>query len=146
MPLKLNVGLSRKVGEANFSSRGGNINVEVEVDSSLAREPDKLHGHVRQLFGLVRSALAEELNGGNGHAAPANGPPTNGPDQGNVRNGNGSPRPATQSQVKAIHAICRSQRLDVAAMLKARFHVGRTEDLSIKEASNLIDDLKRTGS
>jgi len=163
MSLKLNVGLNRKVGEANYSSRGANINVEVEIDGSLAGEPDKLHERIRQLFGLARNALVEELNGGNGHTAPAApgngewrsgyGPPANGHDHGNGQtnggngnSGNGRPRPATQSQVKAIYAIARSQRLDVPTMLRARFQVGRPDDLNIKEASSLIDDLKRTES
>jgi hypothetical protein len=160
MPLKLNVGLCRKVGEANYSSRGANINVEVEIDGALASEPDRLHERIRQLFGLVRNALVEELNGGSGHAPPANGDwrsghgqPANGQDHGNgqTNGGNGNPgngreRPATQSQVKAIYAIARSQRIDVPTMLRARFQVGRPDDLNIKEASSLIDELKRTGS
>ena len=145
MALKLNVGLNRKVGEANYSSRGANINVEVEVDNALASEPAKLQERIRQLFGLVRHALVEELNGSNGHTGQSHteSRPTNGHDNGqtNGRNGNGSPRPATQSQVKAIYAIARSQRLDVAAFLRERFRVGRPDDLNIKEASSVIDDI-----
>ena len=40
--LKLNIGFNRKVGEANYSSRGGSVNLEVAVESALVREPDAL--------------------------------------------------------------------------------------------------------
>jgi hypothetical protein len=152
MPLKLNVGLARKVGEANYGSRGANVNVELEVDSSLVSEPAKLQDKIRQLFGLVRTSLAEELNGGNGHAQlPAPDPdsrdtPQNGGNGTTTSRYNsprgGSPRPATPSQVKAIFAISRSQRLDLTALLQERFQVGRPDALTIKEASQLIDELK----
>jgi hypothetical protein len=144
MPLKLNVGLSRKVGEANYGSRGASVNVELEVDSGLVAEPAKLRERIRQLFGLVRASLAEELNGGN---SPAPAPPSdanpeprpraangNGPNRPIPPRGNG-PRPATQSQVKATFAIARGRRLDLTRFLQERFKVGRPDDLSIGEAS-----------
>lgn len=72
MPLKLNVGLSRKVGEPNYGSRGGSVNLEVEVDSGMATDPGKLQERIRQLFGLVRTSLAEELNANHSHNTSAN--------------------------------------------------------------------------
>ena len=35
MPLRLNVGLSRKLGQPDFGSLGATCQVEVELDSSL---------------------------------------------------------------------------------------------------------------
>ena len=151
MPLKLNVGLSQKIGEANYGSRGASINLELEVDSSLVSEPAKLQERIRQLFGLVKSSLAEELNGGNG---PLN-QRKNGPDAGSPgknsppsdrANGQRSttPRSATQSQVKAIFAITRSRRLDLTALLQEQFQVTRPDALTIQEASQLIDHLKNS--
>lgn len=145
MPLKLNVGASKKIADGNYGSRGASVNVETELDSTLVTEPAKLQEKIRQLFGLVRVSLAEELNGGNGTAKPTG-------DNGNG-NGNGTtpsesgqrsnpPRPATQSQVKAIHAISRSKQINLSKLLRERFHVGKPDDLSIKEASSLIDELK----
>jgi hypothetical protein len=135
MPLKVNVGLSKKVGEANYSSRGASVNVEMEFDSTLVSEPGKLQSRIRQLFGLVRTSLAEELNGnkdvGNGTG--------NGPDNGQKA---APARRATQSQVKALYAITKSQRIDLGAWLRRRFHVDRPEDLALKEASQAIDELK----
>ena len=144
MPLKLNVGASKKIADQSYGSRGASVNVEMELDSTLVAEPVKLQEKIRQLFGLVRVSLAEELNGS--YAAPK--------DADSNGNGNGSraapndnqrtsnPRPATQSQCKALHAISRSKQVNLNQLLRDRFHVGKPEDLSIKEASSLIDELK----
>jgi hypothetical protein len=136
MPLRVNVGLSKKVGEENFGSRGASVNLELELDSNLANEPGKLQDKIRQLFGLVRTSLTEELNGAsNGHASAAatNGaaakPPAN-------------TRRATQSQIKALHAIAKDRRLDLGSLLNERFRVNRPDDLSIKQASELISSLQ----
>ena len=132
MPLKLNVGLSRKIGEANYGSRGATVNLEIELESSLASQPDQLHDRIRQLFRLARSSVDEELNGHNS----AN---NSGEQDGRAKT-NG--RPATQSQVRAIHAISDRHKTDLVGLLRGRYHVERTEDLSLKDASDLIDHLK----
>jgi hypothetical protein len=147
MPLKLNVGLSRKVTDNNYGSRGANVNVEMELDSSVITEPTKFQERIRQLFGMVRSSLATELNGG-GHDAEKNTPapsPNQAGGSGGSRNGgsrSSSPRPATQSQVKAIYAIARSQRRDLGPYLQAQFGVRKPEELDLKRASQVIDALK----
>jgi len=154
MPLRLNVGASKKVGETNYGSRGASVNVEMELDTSLVSDPAKLQDKIRQLFALVRTSLAEELNGGghapngtrNGNGAQEHHAHTNGgADQSAVpdnRQRNGSPRPATQSQIKALFAISKSQHVNLSQLLRERFNVSRPDDLSIKEASQLIDSLK----
>jgi hypothetical protein len=149
MPLKLNVGASRKVGDANYGSRGASVNLEMELDTGLAHEPDKLQEKIRQLFGLVRTSLAEELKQANAPAAAETGARnghagthTNGANGSNGEAPRRPARPATQSQVKAIHAIAKSQDIDLAGLLRDRFHVGQPGDLSIAQASQLIDELK----
>jgi len=136
VPLTLNVGLSRKVGEANYGSRGASVNFEVEVESTLVREPDQLREKVRYLFRLAKDAVEEELSGhadqdGNGHDHDRNG---------GRRATNG--RPATSSQVRAIHAIADRNQIDLAARLQGDFGVARPDDLSIGQASDFIDALK----
>jgi hypothetical protein len=63
MPVKLCVALSRKVGEPNYGSRGGSIQLEVEINSAVIADQHRLHMHIRQVFALVRAALAEEMDG-----------------------------------------------------------------------------------
>ena len=131
MPLKINAGLTRKIGEANYGSRGASIHVELELDSGLINEPQKLQERIRQLFGLVRSSLAEELNGnGNGQ--------TNGKQAGNQR-------PATTSQVKAVFAIAKDRGINVHPIIHTRYGTNKVEQLTVKQASELIDYLKSEG-
>ena len=55
--LKLNVGLSRKVGEPDYGSRGNSVHLELEVESALAGDPEALQEHIRSLFRLARAAI-----------------------------------------------------------------------------------------
>lgn len=194
MSVKLNIGLSRKVGEASFGSRGASINLEVELDNGVLNDPGQLRDRVQDLYVLARQSVDEELqrpaepglsepsqtngNGhgrishaanGNGHKnGHANGQATNGQatngqatngrvtngrvTNGRVTNGhsptngNGHGRievaRATQSQIRAIFAITKRQGLDPHTVISERFRVHRMEDLTIREASAIIDDLK----
>ncbi len=53
-----------------------------------------------------------------------------------------SPRPATASQVKAIRAIASRRRIDLVALLRERFGLQTADELGIRQASDLIDELK----
>ena len=144
MPLKLNVGLTKKIGEPNYGSRGASVNVELELDGGLVNEPGRLQERIRQLFGVVRASLAEELNGNGQRSSDRTQTPQPQPNGNAQRSDNGQkaqPRPATQSQVRAIAAIAKRLRINLDELLGQRFQVKRTQDLSIKQASQLIDEL-----
>lgn len=145
MPLKLNAGLSRKVTDNNYGSRGASVNVELELDSGLISKPRKLKERIRQLFCLVRTSLAEELNGA---ANPQSQVKDHGQDQPPVNgvakepgNSQKAPRPATQSQLRAIAAIAKRLQINIDDVLRERFQVGQPQDLSVRQASELIDAL-----
>lgn len=140
MTMKLNVGLSRKVGEANYGSRGASVHLEVEVESALAAEPAQLQERIRLLFRLARQSVDSELSG-NGQAG---GPHPDQHDSGNGRQ-QGSERMATASQVRAIHAIANRHRADLPALLREQ-GVEQPEQLSISQASRMIDELKGAGA
>ena len=53
-----------------------------------------------------------------------------------------APKPATPSQVRAIVSIARRQHADLVGVLRDDYDVARPEDLSLAEASKLIDQLK----
>ena len=151
MPLKLNVGLSKKIGLPEYGSLGASVNLELELDSSAIGDPERLRQQIRHLFGQAKSSIEEELSGqqpvsqnGNGRGSH-----TNGTGNGHSRsdNGHGSRLPAngraaTNSQVRAIRAITDRQGLDLAQLLGSRFRLQRPEELSLADASALIDELK----
>jgi hypothetical protein len=156
MPLKLNVGVSKKLGLPEYSSVGASCNVEVELETGLLQHDlDTFHQRLRAAYGTCRQAVNDELTRLQAHPAPAETrlAPTNGQAD---RNGkpsgvNGSPtrsavsrarRPATANQVRAIVTIARRQEADLQSFLRADYGVDRPEDLSLAEASKLIDQLE----
>jgi len=133
--LKLNVGLNKKIGEAAYGSRGASAELQLEAESSLVDRPDRLRERIRPLFALAKASVDEELNGAN--ASQANGYAGDG--HGGRRD---AARKATASQARALHVIADRQRVDLAGMLRQRFGVDTAGDLTITEASELIDEMK----
>lgn len=146
--LKLNVGFTKKVGEANYGSRGAAVNLELELDSLLVGDADRLKERIRQLFGLAKTSVEEELAAaagqpaGNGNGSTGATPAGNGhAGKSNGRRRDGT-RAATASQVRALNAIADRRKLNLNALLAERFQIDEPAGLTITEASNLIDELK----
>jgi hypothetical protein len=153
MPLKLCVGLSKKVGQRDYGSLGASCGVEVELDSHLLEHDlDGFHRRVRDAFIACEQAVHDELsrvttaaavhdalaNGNAGQSGTANG-----------RNGTENPnatrrsRSATSAQVRTICNMANRQGVDLAPLLHSRFGARAAAQLSIAEASQLIDELKQ---
>jgi hypothetical protein len=159
MGVKLSVGLQKKVGLPEFGSYCASCHVEFEVDRCLIENDlDGFHQKVSDAFVACRQAVNDQLALANQadvevkRAAPDNRQGRNGYSVASKPNGNASSneqpqRPdvgtITQSQLRAIHAISRRSSLDAASLLRERFKADRFESLSIREASELIDHLKR---
>lgn len=165
--LRLNIGFNRKVGEANYGSRGASVNLEIEVESGLVREPEKLQAKIDYLFDLAKSSVDAQLNGNN-HSAPtptANTPNRNG--SGSYGNGNGHTQPngngsrasagtngngngngshrASEKQMTFVNQLARSIRgLGVRRleMLTGKMFGKPLAGLTSLDASSLIDTLK----
>ena len=168
MPLKTNVGVSRKVADNNYGSRGASVNLEVELDSGLVQQPDRFLERVRQVFRLAQQAVDDELNrqqagtNGTNYAANAatngagNGSNGNGAEYGHA-NGNGSStngnghrngqggNPASEKQLDYAKQLAKQisglgiRRLE---SLSQKMHGKPLAGLTTMDASGLIDTLK----
>ena len=163
MPLRLNVGVSRKLGLPEYSSAGASCHLEIELPEGLLQaDLDEFQHRVRDAYVAAHQAVNDELarllaqaQAGAGaapgptgrvvdragrEAVPDDDRPAPRPGAGRSR----PSRPATPSQVKAILSIARRQRADLDGLLGER-GVTRPEDLSLADASRLIDQLKLAG-
>lgn len=156
MPLRLNVGVSKKLGMPEYSSVGATCNLEVELDLGTLDDLEGFHERARDAYVACHQAVNDELArlqgqtatasvahaNGNGHRH-GSGPPVNGASPRRPADDRNRPvKSATPNQVKAILAIARCQRADLESLLRDDFGVGRPENLSLAEASKLIDTLK----
>lgn len=165
MPRKTNVGVSRKVADNNYGSRGASVNLELQLDSSLIQERERFQDRIRQVFRLAQQAVDEELsrqqqcgttshemNGSNGQT-PASHNGSNG--NGNATNGNG--QHANGNGRNGQGNIASAKQLEYARQLAkqiAGLGIRRLENLAQKmfgkelvalttlDASGLIDTLE----
>ena len=155
MALKLNVGVSRKVGQPDYGSAGASCNLELEVEVGLLdRDLEAFHARVRDVYVAAHQAVHDELARLQAPVEPPHEPQASPPRQASNGHpgGNGHSdrppagrsrprRPATDNQVRAICTIASRQHADLDGLLRDH-GVDRPEDLSLKQASELIDALK----
>jgi hypothetical protein len=171
MPLIVNVGLSQKIGLPNYSSLGASVHVEYETDSLLLlTNVEAFQRQVQDAFAACRQAVQDELTRQD-PASPAGDPLAASPSADQVAErttchtadpaaddrpapSNGHParlaarprssglRRATANQIRAIEAIVARHNVDLAGLLAERFHTDQLSNLSITQASDLIDQLQ----
>ena len=150
--IKLNVGACRKVSDNHYGSKGGNVNIELELDSSLALDSQKLRDHIRKLFDLANASLEEELQANNEHASvedshqQRDGGSFNGNGNGNGNAVTVTPvRFATEKQIICIQGLARKHGIPVPELLK-QAGVRVFNDLSVRQASQMIESLKSSSA
>jgi hypothetical protein len=126
MPLCINVGLSRKASR-DYQSTGVSINVTAELDAALLARPEALQEQIAGLYQQAQLAMERQVQqsalppraAANGHAHT----------------------PITPSQRRAIIALCQHHQLGPQDQALGQFQ-RRLEQLSVRQASQLIDHLK----
>ena len=169
--LKLHAGVSKKVGLPGYSSASASCTIEAELDSSLLNDTEGFQIVVQRAYQSCEQAVQDQiarLTSEEPAAAPEVAQPEPvAPEVVEVRTSPAiqgaritttraeqlvtnravlrdqpSPRPATASQVRAIRAICSRRRIDLLSLLRDRYGLTTADELGIRQASNLIDELK----
>ncbi len=155
--LKLHAGVSKKVGLPGFSSASASCTIEAELDSSLLQDHAGFQVVVQRAYASCEKAVQDQIarltsDGEGDHSQPQEVVEvrTSPAIQGAIVNrlpatqftNQTSPRPATASQVKAIRAIAARRKIDLVGLLRERFGLSTADELGIRQASALIDELK----
>ena len=145
MAVKLNIGVSRKLGQPNYGSRQASIALEVEVDSGLLAAPEALQEKVRLLYRFADQAVEEELNQQSSNLLNETASPAavatsqeEVADESPIQQVRG----LTDNQLRAIYGLARRLQLSPLRLVRERFKLEQVEDLDIRQASQLIDELK----
>ena len=149
MPVKVNIGLSKKVGLPDYGSLGASAHVEFELDGGYDNgSTERFQDAVRRAYAACREAVESELSAQEQDSKPQRtgqhqSPATN--RVANQTNPGTQTRSATTSQVRAIHAIANRNGVALAGVL-GQFSVSRPDELSIRDASSVIDQLKNASA
>ena len=135
--IRLNVGLSRKIGQANYGSKGGSVNLEVEVADL---DHNKLRESIAKLFGLAKQSLEDELGS---ECQEVQDKPIvqvsvkpEGQTLQDVLTSNA--RLVTSKQLSFLQNLARVQRRNLEQECEQAFHTS-PERLNSKQASTLIE-------
>ena len=152
MTIKINVGVNKKVGLPDYGSAGSHCNIEIEADNSILDNADQFLQRVKDAYEVARQSVEEELS----HHRPGNAGQPRSPEQsdkepaprqeyrGNA-SASGSSYTASPKQQQFIASLMKGIRgLDWKKLdLYCNTKYGKgCSQLSAKEASALIDDLK----
>jgi len=160
--IKIAATISKKIPLPGIDYSSQSYGASMEVEISDADKPEAIKQRINELYGLLSQTIDEQLSGSapqqrNSTAvvqqAPVRALPAPVPQQpqprtyngqnrlSKIANGNGRVVVATQAQCRAIFAISKAQGLDLAAVL-ANYNVTDASQLHVKDASQLIDQLK----
>ena len=159
--LQLHAGVSKKVGLPGFSSASASCTIEAELDSSLLTDTAGFQIVVQRAYQSCEKAVQDQITrltsdnldeSSQPHAQPQEvievhtNPAISGATVTRIPaaqfTNQPSPHPATASHVRAIRAIAARRKIDLVGMLRDRFGLTTADELGIRQASNLIDELK----
>jgi hypothetical protein len=166
MPVRIIVNRSRKLSK-DYNSEAYGLSIDTEYAGDVTADPGAFAQQVNGLFNLVDKLLDDKVQQArsesprtsnhqqargahtqpdSGRRFPGSGARANGNSGANIRNGNGHDaghRRLTQAQEKAIGSMARRLDQDANDWADREFNVDGVKNLTVKQASQLIDILKQ---
>jgi len=152
MTIKINVGVNKKIGLPDYGSAGSHCNIEIEADNSILDNADQFLLRVQEAYAVAWQSVEEELSH---HRPGANAsPPRQEQPQRQEYQRNDNPRCDNSGGNRYIASA--KQQNFIASLVKGIKGLNwqtldkycnskwgnNTSQLSPKQASELIDDLK----
>ena len=139
MPLKLNVGIWRKMGLPDYGWIGASCSLELELDGLLlTSDLEAFHAQVRHAYGTVSQAVQDDWRGSSSEHAAEQSPTARPATKQDHRAGTATPgamawqsspvgqrrrRPGppspTANQVNAIRSVAQQKGVDLVAILRS---------------------------
>jgi hypothetical protein len=158
--IKISANVSKKVPMVGIDYSSQQFGAAMEIEVSDADKPEAVQQRLKELYTLLARTIDDQIaeaaqptvnhasqpqlpmpqrqiNAPQPSTAPSNTVRQTAPSNGR----NGRSVYATQAQQRAIFAICKSKNIDMAALL-AHYNVTDANQLTVKDASYLIDALK----
>ncbi|MBL9095071.1 MAG: hypothetical protein JNL96_27885 [Planctomycetaceae bacterium] len=139
--LKLHASVSKKVGRPRYGSEGASLALELELDDGLAADVERLHKRARELFALAEAAVDEQLRDD-----PADDQESRDAERTSVPRARHVPRHVprhvTGRQLRALELLAERRAIDLAELTAERYAVVEPTELSITQASDLIQTLQ----
>ena len=155
MAIKINVGVSKKIGLPDYGSAGGHCNIEIEADNSILDNADQFLQRVKDAYEVARQSVEEELshhrlgNATNQSRSTGQSAPAPRQEYRSNTNATGNSYTLSPKQQQFIASLVKGVRGLNWQMLDKYCNTkwGKTcSQLTSKEASALIEDLKTAKS
>ena len=161
MTIKINVGVNKKIGLPDYGSAGSHCNIEIEADNSILDNAEQFLQRVKDAYEVARQSVEEEL----AHHRPGNA--TSNATSQSRSTGQSDKEPASRQEYRSntnstgnTYTLSPKQQQFIASLVKGIKGLdwrtldkycdskwGKTcSQLSSKEASTLIEDLKNAKS
>src|SRR5690606_6309400 len=128
--------VSKKVGRPHYGSEGASLTLELELDDGLAADVERLQKRARELFALAEAAVDEQLRDD-----PADDQESRDAERTSVPRASHVPRRVTGRQLRALELLAERRAIDLAELTAERYAVAEPTELSITQASDLIQML-----